>query len=274
MKLTMQIIHWYHHTGLKQTDRCTYRQQTQTFLYRLTEAQIIYSDIPSVTHWHLHSMPNTHRRCRRDETVLSRCVGGVYMNSQLAHEDCRRTRSTIWKLAKQTPYSGLTTWILIDIDNFFNSDDIMTSLLKKLSIFIKSGVIKRYGVCLVSFKIVDRIRRQSSSASCELLSHRRRRRDKTVSSRRRCVLGSSYWLTRLQPMQRYHNTRTAQTFSNHPRTPIYHFSNLTALSTIGWCPENFVMTSLTVQELMCWQTDRQSHKQTLLKTIRPSMCRG
>jgi len=56
----------------------------------------------------------------------------------------------------------------------------------------KIGVIKRYGVCLVSFQIVDQIRRQSSWAivanSC---SHRRRRRDKTVSSRRRrpCVLG-------------------------------------------------------------------------------------
>jgi len=50
-----------------------------------------------------------------------------------------------------------------------------------------------YGVCLVSFQIVDRIRRRSSSswASCELCSHRRRRRYKTVSSRRRrrCVLG-------------------------------------------------------------------------------------
>ena len=34
--------------------------------------------------------PNTHRRRRRDETVLSRRigVGGVYMNSQLAHDDC------------------------------------------------------------------------------------------------------------------------------------------------------------------------------------------
>ena len=37
-----------------------------------------------------------------DETVLSRRVGGVNMNSQLAHDDCRRIRSTIWKLAKQT----------------------------------------------------------------------------------------------------------------------------------------------------------------------------
>ena len=32
-------------------------------------------------------MPNTHRRRRRDETVESRRVGGVYMNSQLAHDD-------------------------------------------------------------------------------------------------------------------------------------------------------------------------------------------
>ena len=48
--------------------------------------------------------PNTHRRRRRDETVESRRVGvgGVYMNSQLAHDDCGRIRSTIWKLAKQT----------------------------------------------------------------------------------------------------------------------------------------------------------------------------
>ena len=69
----------------------------------------------------------------------------------------------------------------------------MTSLLKKLSISIKIGVFKRYGVCLVSFQITDRIRRQSSWASCELCSHRRRQRDTTVSSRRRrgCVLGIS-----------------------------------------------------------------------------------
>jgi len=32
----------------------------------------------------------------------------------------------------------------MDIANFFNNDDIMTSLLKKLSISIKIGVIKRY----------------------------------------------------------------------------------------------------------------------------------
>ena len=76
----------------------------------------------------------------------------------------------------------------MDTDNFYNSDDIMTSLLKKLSIFIKIGVIKRYGVCLASFQIVDRIRRQSSSASCELCTHRRR--DETRQFRR---VGGVYW---------------------------------------------------------------------------------
>ena len=50
--------------------------------------------------------PNTHRRRRLDETVLSRRVGvgGVYMNSQLAHDDCRRIRrceqhSVFWAIA-------------------------------------------------------------------------------------------------------------------------------------------------------------------------------
>ena len=41
-----------------------------------------------------HIKLNTHRRRRRDETVELRRVGvgGVYMNSQLAHDDCRRIR--------------------------------------------------------------------------------------------------------------------------------------------------------------------------------------
>ena len=30
-------------------------------------------------------------------------VGVGAVNTQLAHDDCRRIRSTIWKLAKQTP---------------------------------------------------------------------------------------------------------------------------------------------------------------------------
>ena len=46
-------------------------------------------------------MPNTHRR--RDETVLSRRRQRCEHNLQLAHDDYRRIRSTIWKLTKQTP---------------------------------------------------------------------------------------------------------------------------------------------------------------------------
>jgi len=37
-------------------------------------------------------MPNTHHLRRRDDTVELRRVGGVYMNSQLTHDDCRRIR--------------------------------------------------------------------------------------------------------------------------------------------------------------------------------------
>jgi len=51
-------------------------------------------------------MPNTHRQHRRNETVLSRRRRRCEHNSQLAelaYDDCRRIRSTIWKLAKQTP---------------------------------------------------------------------------------------------------------------------------------------------------------------------------
>jgi len=50
--------------------------------------------------------------------------------------------------------------------------------------------------------------------------------------------------------------------NHHPRTSIQSFWNFSALSTIGWCPENFVMISLTVLELSCWQTDRQTDTQT------------
>ena len=102
-------------------------------------------------------------------------------------------------------HSCLTTWILIDIDNFYNDDDIMTSLLTKLSISIKIGVIKRYGVCLASFQIVGWIRRQSSWASCEFCSHRRRWHDKTVS-----LCRSVYWALRCCFLTMLHGLNAAQ----------------------------------------------------------------
>jgi len=108
-------------------------------------------------------IPNTHRR--RDETVLlrRRCVHEFATSSRRLPTDSidnLETGQADCVCVCVCFGVCLTTWILIDTDNFFNNDDIMTSLLKKLSIFIKIAVIKHYAVCLVSFKIVDRIRRQ------------------------------------------------------------------------------------------------------------------
>jgi len=67
----------------------------------------------------------------------------------------------------------------------------MTSLLKKLSISIKIGVIKRYGVCLISFKLWTESvgsRRELVANSC---SHRvTADADATKQFRR---VGGVYW---------------------------------------------------------------------------------
>ena len=49
-------------------------------------------------------LPGTHRRRRRDSTVELRRVGvgGVNRIRQLAHDECRRIRSTVWKLNSLT----------------------------------------------------------------------------------------------------------------------------------------------------------------------------
>jgi len=70
-------------------------------------------------------MPPTRLNCRVESRWRRRCV----QNSQLAHDDCRRIRSTIWKL-------NLAVWLsktLIDIDNFFSNDVIMLSLVTNLN---------------------------------------------------------------------------------------------------------------------------------------------
>ena len=123
-------------------------------------------------------MPSTHRR--RDETVLSRRQ--CEHNLQLAHNDCRRIRSTIWKLTKRL-YSGLTTWVLIDIDNFFNNDDMTMSLLKKLSISIKIHVVKQ--LCSV-FKLSIK----SVGSRCELVANCVHTADASQQFRR---VGGVYW---------------------------------------------------------------------------------
>jgi len=97
--------------------------------------------------------PSTHRRRRRDSTVELSHVGGV--NASIG------SRYPVYKWFPVLFSYRLAT-----------SDDITTSLLKKLSMSIKVHVVKPLW-SLVSFQIVDRIRRQSPWASREC-SHRRR----------------------------------------------------------------------------------------------------
>ena len=109
-------------------------------------------------------MPHTHRRRRRDETILSR--RWCEHNSQLANR----------------LHSCLTMWI-------FNSDDIMTSLLKKLSISIKIGVIKRYGV-----RSVSKLSSESFGSRRELVSNCVHTADADATKQfRRVGVGSVYW---------------------------------------------------------------------------------
>ena len=71
----------------------------------------------------------------------------------------------------------------------------MTSLLRKLSIFIKIGVIKRYGVWSVSKLSTESVgSRRELVANCVHTAD-----DSTVSSRRRCVLGFTNWRSRRSP---------------------------------------------------------------------------
>jgi len=87
--------------------------------------------------------PNTHRRRRRDETVESRRRQRCEQNSQLAHDDCRRIRSTIWKLTRLHSVWLHQFWqILITFSR-------MTSLCRHC---FKIHVVKQHGVYLVSFQ--------------------------------------------------------------------------------------------------------------------------
>jgi len=127
--------------------------------------------------------PNTHRR--RDETVLSRRRRRCEHNSQLAHDDCRRIRSTIWNWPNRL-YSCLTTWILINTDNFFNNDVNMSSLLKQTQKQTQTQSV--WPVSKLSIESVGS-GRELVANSC---THRRRRRDATKQFRRVGV-GGVYW---------------------------------------------------------------------------------
>jgi len=83
-----------------------------------------------------------------------------------------------------------TRLIAVWLRKFWTFSTMTTSSLKKLSISIKIGVIKRYGDCLVSFQIVDRIHQQSSWVANCVHTATPTRHNSTVASRRRrrCVM--------------------------------------------------------------------------------------
>jgi len=82
---------------------------------------------------HLHTVANEHNAQYTPPTPRPRnffCVASrrrCEHNSPLAHDDCRRIRSTIIGNRPNRLHGCLTTSILIDVDNFFNNGDIMTA---------------------------------------------------------------------------------------------------------------------------------------------------
>ena len=64
----------------------------------------------------------------------------------------------------------------------------------------------------------------------------------------------------------FRETTTPETSNHHTRIQIQPFSILRTVTTVGWRPENFVLISLTIPELSCWQTDGQTDRQTDTQT--------
>ena len=88
---------------------CIYAQSTAaaSSMAAIVEARDMYAAAME----EVSIKPNTHRRRRRDETVESRRVGvgGVYMNSRLAHDDCRRIR----RCERTTQPSAVTEFTIL-----------------------------------------------------------------------------------------------------------------------------------------------------------------
>jgi len=91
---------------------------------------------------------------------------------------CERTRQQSWpSLSCAVELLGLVT------DKWRHNDVIVEKV-------INIDQNSRTQTAMFSFQIVDRIRRQSSWANCELCSHRRRRRDIILQMSR---VGGVYW---------------------------------------------------------------------------------
>ena len=109
------------------------------------------------------------------------------------HDDCRRIRSTILKLTKQTP-QRLIRPILINIDNFFKQwrHCVVVTVEKVISIYQISRSQRAIESVWPVFKLsIESVgsRRELVANSC---THRRRRRDATRQFRLVGV-GGVYW---------------------------------------------------------------------------------
>jgi len=113
-------------------------------------------------------------KSRRRCLLNSQLVGDSLNKFPNSEQSC--VVSAVWTHPSAV-VAQFTISCAVELLRLVTGDDIVTSLSKKLSVSMK--IQNRYGVCSVSFQIVDRIRRQSSWASCDLCSHRRRRSDAT-----------------------------------------------------------------------------------------------
>jgi len=116
-----------------------------------------------------------------DATQLSSCVASAVC-TQFANSWRQFRRDwTYLPTAKSTVVTHFTISCAVELLRLVTSDDIMTSVLKKVTNIDQNS---RSQTAMFGFQIVDRIRRQSSWASCELCSYRRRWRDATRQFRR------------------------------------------------------------------------------------------
>jgi len=140
------------------------------------------------------AMPNTHRR--RDSTVELRSVGVGGVNT--IRNQLTTTADGFSRQFGNWPnrlHSGLTTWILIDIDNFFNNDVIMWSLVINITGNCKLGHdcrrvrshrrhdatgLRCWQICSDSSRL--------SPTSCEFRTHHRRNSTRQLSG-----VGGMYW---------------------------------------------------------------------------------
>jgi len=118
-----------------------------------------------------------------NETQLSRWVASAVCirNSQPVgdsldeSEQIGRQRNRVASCRRCEPSAVVTQFTIsctVELLSLVTSDDVMTSLLKSYQYRSKFTYSQ---TAMLSFQIVDRIRRQSSSASCEFSTHRRRR---------------------------------------------------------------------------------------------------